>query len=177
LKNTGKAGIVEAYGATTLDPNVFTPSTTRFTITNLDKNDFITITLGPFSINPDVDPAKPYTVKLEVNATMRTDDNVSYEAKTQLVFNVSLNTPPPLNIEIVDYGFQTIKTTSNTKLARFYIVLVNKDFKNIRSIHAYFTINSENAYFANNSQTSLYIYSGLIEYSGVRFHYTPTPLY
>lgn len=167
LKNTGKAGIVEAYGATTLDPNVFTPSTTRFTITNLDKNDFITITLGPFSINPDVDPAKPYTVKLEVNATMRTDDNVSYEAKTQLVFNVSLNTPPPLNIEIVDYGFQTIKTTSNTKLARFYIVLVNKDFKNIRSIHAYFTINSENAYFANNSQTSLYIYSGLIEYSGV----------
>jgi hypothetical protein len=167
VKNTGNSRIVGATGIAKFNEEAFTPSTLRFQITNLEKNEFTTISLGPISIYPSASPNTSYQVILDINATMSTDDNVNYCAQNTFTFNITITPPPLVQIEIIDYGIETPKPVQNTRQARFYILLVNKDFKTIRSITAYFTITSPGATFINNSLSSVIVFQGVVNYGGV----------
>jgi hypothetical protein len=167
VKNTGNSRIVGATGIAKFNEEAFTPSTLRFQITNLEKNEFTTISLGPISIYPSASPNTSYQVILDINATMSTDDNVNYYAQNTFTFNITITPPPLVQIEIIDYGIETPKPVQNTRQARFYILLVNKDFKTIRSITAYFTITSPGATFINNSLSSVIVFQGVVNYGGV----------
>jgi hypothetical protein len=167
LKNTGNSRIITASGVARLSEEAFTPSTLRFQLNNLGKGELVTIALGPISIYPEADPNITYRVVLEVNATMSTDDDVNYYDQGTVNFYVTLTSPPAIKLEVLDYGLETPKAVSGLRQARFYTVLVNKDFKTIRSITAYYSITSPGALFTNSSTTSMTVYQGVVDYGGV----------
>jgi len=167
VKNTGNSRILEARGVARLSEEVFTPSNIRFQITNLGKNELTTTTLGPISIYPTADPNMSYRVVLELNATMSTDDGVDYYDQGVVELYVTLTRPPLIRLEVLDYGLETPKPVSGSRLSRFYMVLVNKDFKTIRSITACFTIKSPRALFINGTTTSITVFQGAVDYGDV----------
>ncbi len=167
VKNIGNSRIVRAIGTANFNEEAFTPSTLRFQINNLGKDEFTTISLGPISIYPSASPNTSYQVTLNINATMSTDDNVNYYAQNTFTFNVTITPPPLVQIEVVDYGLETPKPVQGTRQTRFYILLVNKDFKTIRSITAYFTITSPGVTFINDSLSSIAVFQGVVNYGGV----------
>jgi hypothetical protein len=91
---------------------------------------------------------------------MSTDDDVNYYDQGTVNFYVTLTSPPAIKLEVLDYGLETPKAVSGLRQARFYTVLVNKDFKTIRSITAYYSITSPGALFTNSSTTSMTGLSG-----------------
>ena len=167
LRNTGDSRVLEASGVAKFSEEVFTPPTVRFRLSNLEEGRLASIALGPVSVYPSADPNTPYRVLLEVNATMSTDDGVSYYDYRVVEFSVTLTRPPLIRLEVLDYGLEAPKPVSGLRQARFYIVLVNKDFKTIRSVTAYYTIKSPGASFTNGSRTDLVVYQGVVDYGGV----------
>ncbi|MDK6028184.1 hypothetical protein QPL79_02240 [Ignisphaera sp. 4213-co] len=171
LKNNGNSNIVQANSVVEL-PQVFTPNRIRYQFSNLGKNQTTTISLGPISIYSNALPNTQYLVKLKINATMSTDDNVIYSAQGSATFYVTVSQAPQLLIQIIDYGVETPKPVENAIGTRFYMTIMNKDFKNIRSITAYFTIQS-NGSFYNNSLKATTISQQTLAYGDVETLYSP----
>ena len=167
IKNTGNSRIVRATGVAKFNEEAFTPSILRFQIVNLGKEEFTTISLGPLSIYPPASPNTSYPVVLDINATMSTDDDVNYYAQGTFVFNITITPPPIFQVEVIDYGLETPKPVQGSRQTRFYIVLINKDFKTIRTITTYFTITSPGATFTNDSLSSVTVFQGVVNYGDV----------
>jgi hypothetical protein len=166
LRNVGDATIVQATGSVNLPQDVFfyTQNAIKFQITNLGKNDATTISVGPISIYPEASSTTSYPVTITLDATMSTDDNVIYNAQGETRFYVTISPSPVVNIRIIDYGMETPKPVQGVKQARFYIVVRNMDFKTIRSITAYFRIESSSATFVNASKTSVTVLQQVLNY-------------
>ncbi|MEM0026476.1 MAG: hypothetical protein QXT53_00885 [Ignisphaera sp.] len=172
IRNSGNSSIVQANGVAQLPQDSFTPSSIRFQISNLGKNQTATVSLGPVSVYTVASPSTQYPVTLKLNATMSTDDNVVYYAQGTTTFYVTVSQAPQVSIEIVDYGLETPKPVQNAIGARFYMTIVNKDFKNIRSITAYFTIQSGGAFY-NNTVSAVTIFQQTLGYGGIATIYSP----
>ncbi|MEL9941033.1 MAG: hypothetical protein QW348_01845 [Ignisphaera sp.] len=173
IRNSGNSSIAQANGVAQLPQDAFTPSSIRFQISNLGKNQTTTVSLGPVSVYTTASPGTQYPVTLKLNATMSTDDNVVYYAQGTTTFYVTVSQAPQVSIEIVDYGLETPKPMQNAVGTRFYMTIVNKDFKNIRSITAYFTIQSGGASFYNSTATAVTIFQQTLGYGDVATIYSP----
>ena len=175
LRNIGNSTVVQAAGKVMLPQNTFlyTQSANRFQVTNnLGKNQTTTISIGPVSIYPNASPGTAYLTIISLNATMSTDDNVYYYTKGNTSFYVTVSSAPAINIQVLDYGIETLKPVQGVNLARFYIVIRNMDFKNVRSIVAYFKIQSPGAIFANSSTTSVTVSQQALGYSDIMTIYS-----
>ncbi|MEM0501227.1 MAG: hypothetical protein QXU24_03600 [Ignisphaera sp.] len=164
LKNVGDSTILQANGIANLQYGTFTPSSIRFRVPTLNKYSTATITLGPISITSAADPSVPYTIELVLDATMSTDDNVVYDSSETKTFTITLTTPSPINLEVLDYGFESVKIVENAVQTRFYVTIINKDFKIVRNIVAYYTILSQGANFVNGTKSAVSIYNQVVNY-------------
>lgn len=162
FRNRANAYIIKGDGVLVLPQEIFMPSGIRFSIDGLAQNFSTTIALGPISIYPYAFPGT-YTVTVSMNATMRTDDNIIYIKNSMLMFNVTVNPAPTINIKVIDYGFVDVRATQGLVKSRFYVTLLNQDFATIRSMVAYFTI-IEGGMFINASTTSIYIHRAILSY-------------
>jgi hypothetical protein len=172
LRNTGGSRILSARGEARLPEDAFSPSTISFQIANIGKDEYATIGLGPISIYPSANPNITYQVQLDLNATMSTNDGVQYHAQGSIVFNISLTPPPIIHLEVVDYGLETPRPVEGSRQARFYMVIVNKDFKTIRSVTAYYYIATPGAVFVNGSSSSVSILEATLGYGNAASIYS-----
>lgn len=172
LKNSGDSAVLQADGIAKLPSKLFTPDSIRFRIPSLNKYSTTTVSLGPISVSPSTAPETPYTIELAINATMNTDDNVMYVSQTLKHFSISLMPAPPLNLEVLDYGLEGVRIVENTLQTRFYVTMINRDFKTIRSIIAYFTILSSEAIFINGTRSSVTTYQQVLDYGGTTTLYS-----
>lgn len=164
LRNIGEAMVLQADGTANLQHDVFTPNSVRFTVSGLYRYATISVPLGPISIDPRAAPNVQYPVELVLHATMRTEDGVVYTTSTRKLFSITISLPPSLNLEIIDYGFESLRVVENTVHTRFYVLMLNRDFKTIRSIVAYYSILTPEASFINGSKKAISVYDQLLSY-------------
>ena len=174
IKNVGNSTIISAVGKAILPQDIFsyTEDNARFQINNVGKDQTVTVSIGPISVYPNAYPLTSYPVKLELNATMTTDDNVIYTSQATTVFSVVVRPAPAVNIQILDYGIEVPKPVQGVKQARLYLVIRNKDFKIIRSITAYFRITNPGTLFFNNSPTSVTVLQQTLNYGDIASIYS-----
>jgi len=172
LKNVGASAIVQASGVAELPQGVFEPSSNRFQIASLGKNQSATVALGPLSVNTSARPDTDYIVSLSMNATMSTDDGVVYSGSDSTTFYVRVSPAPVVELQVVDYGLETPRPAKESTGPRFYMTVVNKDFKTVRSITAYFTV-EEGAHFYNGSTSAVVVIQQAIGYGGTVTLYSP----
>ncbi len=173
LRNSGNAIILQADGITNLQYNIFTPNNIRFRVPTLNKHATATVSLGPISINPNAIPDILYTARLTLYATMSTDDNIVYNSSTTKTIGITLSSAPPVNLEILDYGFESVRVVEETIQTRFYVTVINKDFKTIRSMIAYFTILTPEASFINKTKNAVNTYNRILNYGDIATLYSP----
>ncbi|MGC8982998.1 MAG: hypothetical protein ACP5KA_04505 [Desulfurococcaceae archaeon] len=164
LKNAGKSRIVEASCVLRLPERVFVPGSVSFQFSNLGSGEMLTLSLGPISISPEAQPNYPYKSTIEVNATMSTEDGVTYSDRGEVTFNLSVSQPPSVLLRVVDYGLETAKPVGNAVSSRFYITLQNRDFRTVNSITAYFIIRSQNATFIDGSLVDVVVLNRILQY-------------
>lgn len=173
LKNVGDSAIVQAEGVAKLQSDIFTPSNVRFRIPSLEKYATTSISLGPLSISPNAIPDISYRVELVINATMRTDDNVIYTGKVTKTFSITLSSAPLINLAVLDYGFESTRIVEDAIQTQFYVTIINKDFKTVRSITAYFTILSPESSFTNRTKNAVNIYRQVLNYGDIATLHSP----
>lgn len=164
LRNKGRTLVYRADGVARFEPIFAVPCEFSFQIANLDVNATVSIVLGPLNINSSAQPDKPYSVVLELNATLRTVDGVLYSSRGELEIEVFVSQPPKPSLDIVDYGLTAIKPTGNVVLTRLYITLLNRDFRPVRGLIARFELLTRQAWFANGSTWDIVVYEGTLPY-------------
>ncbi|MEM4789363.1 MAG: hypothetical protein QXM55_00250 [Ignisphaera sp.] len=173
LRNSGNSSIIQANGVAQLISEVFTPNRIRFQFSNLGKNQVIVISLGPLSIYSTAIPNTQYLVVLKLNATMSTDDNVVYNTQGFTTFYITISQAPAVSLRIIDYGLENLKPVQGLVGGRFYLTIANMDFKTIRSMTAYFTIQNTGAYFVNESNYAVVITQRTLGYGDTLTLYSP----
>ncbi|MCS7111198.1 MAG: hypothetical protein N3D82_00580 [Ignisphaera sp.] len=164
LRNIGEATLIRAEGVANLQHTIFTPSSMRFTVSSLSKYATATISLGPLSVSSNALPHTQYIVELALYATMGTEDGVVYTSNVMRTFSITLSTPPPIDLEVLDYGFESAKLVENTVQVRFYATIMNKDFKTIRSMIVYYSVLTPGVSFINGTKSAISIHNQLLNY-------------
>ncbi|NPA96300.1 MAG: hypothetical protein GXO32_01705 [Crenarchaeota archaeon] len=163
LTNNGESTIESAHIVVRMPKGIFTPSTARADIGTLPPHNRVTISIRNIYVSTDAVPNKGYPITIEINATARTKDGVTYTATENVSTFVSVSKAPPVKLVVVSYGSSIPRTVNGQKLSRIYIEFQNMDFVTIRSITAYFHIIS-GATFANGSRDGYATLSGSYGY-------------
>ncbi|GEM_PF-578276 len=154
LENRGNSSIASG-NAVLKFPSIIRPREVNVNIGAINVDDRYTITVSNLDISPDAIPNYNYQVTLIINATARTSDGVNYIESVSLTFNITLASPPILNLKIIDYGLTAIRNVNNLRFARIYVQFQVMDTRTISAITAVFNITYGNAFFANGSEISV----------------------
>lgn len=166
LENEGEGDVVEGRGLVELPQDLVTPHIIRFSVANLRAGYATTVAVGPLSVSPDAEPEVPYAAKIRLNATALTEDGVTFNTTAVAEFPLSLQRPPSVNLQLIDYGVEGSRVSEGVRGARLYATFVSKDFKSLRTIIAHFSIVSPGARFANGSNRDVVILQGVVDYGG-----------
>ena len=160
LENTGESTVARADLYISL-PDVFSLDSNHTAITGLSPQGRETAVFTGVDIAHDAAPGS-YPAELFIDAVMTTDDGVSYNATTTISFEVSVDKPPSVDVEVLDYGLTADYPHEGLRYTRSYTVLVNYDSATI--MQAIARIELINAFFENKSTRAVVTISGPIGY-------------
>ncbi len=170
IENTGDSTIINGETILELPSKYFEPSTTRTSINGLAPDNRASLVFNNIFIKPDTQPGN-YTLKLTINALTATNDNVRYNSSTTIYFNVSVDQPPPLNMEIIDHGLTTNTPYNGISYTRIYTTLRLLDQVVIEKIYARIIL--INTVFENKSNIAYVVLDGPYNYGDVYTITTP----
>ncbi len=169
LENDGGSTLVNGEAKLVL-PEGFEPTIIRTGINTLAPNSRATITYTGVSIEPQLSPGN-YTAILEINALYSTSDGVRYNRSITMEINVTVEQPPPINIEVVDHGLTSTNPYVGTMYSRIYVEIQSLDDAVIETGLA--LVKLLNGLFANGSSTALIDVGGPVRYGDVFTVETP----
>ena len=161
VENTGESTLTYGDAYLYLEPQYFEPSNIHTTITGLASNTRTTITFNNIFISPDA-PIGNHTFTLEINALMTTSDGVDYNASATLVFNATVEEPPPLDIEVVDHGVTSNTPYPGISYTRIYTTFRTLDQSLIETM--YVEVELLNTFFENGSSKAYIVLNGPYTY-------------
>ncbi|WP_048191375.1 hypothetical protein [Pyrolobus fumarii] len=152
LLNTGESSIESGTAILELDPNAFRPAVHRVTLPAVASGGRIHLRVTSISISPGADPGL-YKARLEANVTAATEDGVEYQARIELELSIPVAEPPPINLTMLDYGFEGL-VAPGSRGARLYATLLqNQPGVTVQAIVA--RLQLEGATLANGSTTAV----------------------
>ena len=163
FENTADSTISQAEVKATLNAPV-EPIHPRTTIRNISPHTRSVITFNNIFIKPEATPGN-YTGTITINAEMSTSDGVTYNATTIVNITFQIQSPPPVDLKVLDYGFAGDYPGPGARNVQLYLKIQNRDRATIQSIVA--NIMLTNAYFMNGSIYGVTTVNGPINYGGV----------
>ncbi len=163
FKNTADSTISQAEVKAVLNAPV-EPTNPRTTIRNISPHTRSIITFNNIFIKPEAAPGN-YTGTITINAEMTTSDGVTYNATTTVNITFQIQSSPPVNLKVIDYGFAGDYPRPGARNVQLYLKIQNRDRATIESIVA--NIMLTNAYFMNGSIYGVVTVNGPIGYGEV----------
>ena len=163
VENGGKTTIQRLEAWVRL-PGLFHLTSNKSTLQALAEGERGVLTYNNIWIEPAASPGV-YNGSLYVEATLQTSDGVSYRYSSQLSFNFTVDQPPNLQLQVLDYGFTADVVSPGLNNTGFRLTLRSLTASTLSNM--YIEARVENALFENYSSVKTMVSNTVLNYGDV----------
>ena len=124
LENIGPR-VYSGFARLELTRGVFYPTVLRTRLGPIEQRQIIDLAFNPISINSSSAPGD-YRAGLYMRLSLETEDGVRYSAGATLTLYIHVSEGPPVNVTLVDYGFEGL-AAPGTRDASIFVTLSNRE--------------------------------------------------